>query len=270
MAASPKGDFFESSRAAVNDHEVRRKLESASARHLDHFAQVKAEFPSYDDERDAAHRIKTDAIAHLDELLIELTSKLEERGCKVFFAEDAADARDYIVALAKSKGAKNVVKGKSMTTEEIDLNDALAKAGIDAVETDLGEYIVQLRGERPSHIITPAIHLSKEDIGQLFSEKFGIAYTPEPEKLTAFARDKLRDIFLDSELGITGANFAIAETGTLVLIENEGNGRFSSTIPDTFIAVMGIEKVIPKLCDVSHFLEILARTATGQKLTTYT
>ena len=168
MSEIPKAqDFFESSSAAVGDHELRRKLESASARHLDHFAQVKADFPPYDEEREAAHRIKTDAIAHLDELLIDLTSKLEERGCKVFFAEDAAQARDYIVALAQAKGAKNVVKGKSMTTEEIDLNDAFAKAGIDAIETDLGEYIVQLRGERPSHIITPAIHLSKEDIGQL-------------------------------------------------------------------------------------------------------
>ncbi|HWN58313.1 MAG TPA: LUD domain-containing protein, partial [Methylomirabilota bacterium] len=209
MAASPKGDFFESSRAAVNDHELRRKLESASARHLDHFAQVKAEFPTYDDERDAAHRIKTDAIAHLDELLIELTTNLEQRGCKVFFAEDAADARDYIVKLAKSKRAKNVVKGKSMTTEEIELNHALAGAGIDAIETDLGEYIVQLRGEGPSHIITPAIHLSKEDIGQLFTEKFGIEYTAEPEKLTAEARDRLRAIFLSADFGVTGVNFAI-------------------------------------------------------------
>jgi len=271
MAEIPKAhDFFESSSAAVGDHELRRKLENASARHLDHFAQVKAEFPPYDDERDAAHRIKTDAIAHLDELLIELTSKLEERGCKVFFAEDAAQARDYIVALAKAKGARNVVKGKSMTTEEIDLNDAFAKAGIDAVETDLGEYIVQLRGERPSHIITPAIHLSKEDIGQLFTDKFGIEYTAEPEKLTAEARSRLRSIFLAADFGVTGVNFAIAETGTLIVVENEGNGRLSSTMPETFVAVMGIEKVIPRLADLSHFLEILARTATGQKLTTYT
>src|ERR1700719_2293009 len=270
MAATPKGDFFESSRAAIDDHELRRKLESASARHLDHFAQVKAEFPSYDDERDAAHRIKTNAIGHLDELLIELTTKLEARGCKVFFAEDAADARKYIVDLAKSRGAKNVVKGKSMTTEEIELNDAFADAGIEAIETDLGEYIVQLRGEKPSHIITPAIHLSKEDIGQLFTEKFGIAYTSEPEKLTAEARQRLRAIFLSADFGVTGVNFAIAETGTLVIVENEGNGRLSSTMPETFVAVMGIEKVIPKLSDVSHFLEILARTATGQKLTTYT
>jgi L-lactate dehydrogenase complex protein LldF len=270
MAEFPKADFFESSVAAVGDHELRRKLESASARHLDHFAQVKAEFPAYDDERDAAHRIKTDAIAHLDELLIELTSKLEARGCKVFFAEDAKQARDYIVKLAQAKGARTVVKGKSMTTEEIDLNDAFERVHIHAVETDLGEYIVQLRGERPSHIITPAIHLSKEDIGQLFTDKFGIEYTAEPEKLTAEARARLRAIFLAADFGVTGVNFAIAETGTLVIVENEGNGRLSSTMPETFVAVMGIEKVIPRLEDLSHFLEILARTATGQKLTTYT
>ena len=144
------------------------------------------------------------------------------------------------------------------------------RAGIDAVETDLGEYIVQLRGERPSHIITPAIHLSKEDIGQLFTDKFGIEYTAEPEKLTAEARSRLRAIFLNADFGVTGVNFAIAETGTLVIVENEGNGRLSSTMPETFVAVMGIEKVIPRLEDLSHFLEILARTATGQKLTTYT
>jgi len=270
MAASAKGDFFDSSRAAVQDHELQRKLASASTRHLDHFAIVKDEFPSYEDEKDAAHRIKTDAIAHLDELLIQLTDKLQDSGCKVFFAEDAAQARKYIVDLARAKGAQHVVKGKSMTTEEIELNPALAAAGIDPVETDLGEYIVQLRGEGPSHIITPAIHLSKEDIGHLFTDKFGTEYTAEPEKLTAEARERLRAIFLAADFGITGVNFAIAETGTLVVVENEGNGRLSSSMPETFVAVMGIEKVIPRLEDLSHFLEILARTATGQKLTTYT
>jgi L-lactate dehydrogenase complex protein LldF len=270
MAASPKGDFFDSSKAAVKDHELQRKLESASTRHLDHFAIVKAEFPSYEDEKDAAHRIKTDAIAHLDELLIQLTDQLQKNGCKVFFAENAAEARKYIVDLATAKGATRVVKGKSMTTEEIELNPAFKAAGIDPVETDLGEYIVQLRGEGPSHIITPAIHLSKEDIGHLFSEQFGIEYTAEPEKLTAEARERLRAIFLAAEFGITGVNFAIAETGTMVVVENEGNGRLSSSMPDTFVAIMGIEKVIPRLDDLSPFLEILARTATGQKLTTYT
>jgi L-lactate dehydrogenase complex protein LldF len=269
MAASPKS-FFDTASAAIADTELHRKLENASARHLDHFAHVRAEFAPYEAERDEARRIKEESIAHLGELLIELTSRLEKRGCKVFFAETADQAREYIVDLAKRVGAKRIVKGKSMTTEEIELNPALQAAGMEVVETDLGEYIVQLRGEGPSHIITPAIHLSKEDIGHLFDEKLGLPYTDEPERLTLAARDKLREIFLSADLGITGVNFAVAETGTLVVVENEGNGRLSSTLPDTFVAVMGIEKVIPRLTDLSHFLEILARTATGQKLTTYT
>src|SRR6202047_4701138 len=200
-SGSVEQDFFAASEAAVADTVLRGKLENATGRHLDHVAATRAEFPAYEDERDASRRIKQDAIARLDELLVQLK---EGNGCRVFFAADAAEARKYIVGLARERGARRVVKGKSMATEEIMLNAALAEeAGCEVVETDLGEYIVQLRGERPSHIITPAIHLSKEDIGTLFHEKFGIPYTPEPEKLTAFARDKLRDIFLDSELGIT-------------------------------------------------------------------
>jgi L-lactate dehydrogenase complex protein LldF len=265
----PSPDFFEATRQGVANTDLRRKLENATGRHIDHVAHAKAEFPSYDAERDAARKIKEDAIARLDELLIELKGKLEANGCKVFVARDASEARDYIVRTAHESGAKLVVKGKSMTTEEINLNPALEQAGMEVVETDLGEYIVQLRHERPSHIITPAIHLSKEDIGHLFSEKLGIPYTAEPTELTQAARERLRKIFLTAQLGVTGVNFAIAETGTLVLIENEGNGRLSSTLPDTYIAVMGIEKVIPRLEDLSHFLEILARTGTGQKLTTY-
>ena len=263
-------DFLAASEAAVCDAELRRKLENASGRHLEHVAATRAEFPAYDDERAAARRIKQEAIERLDELLVQLKERLEANGCRVFAASDAAEARNYIVELARGRGARRVVKGKSMTTEEIGLNAALIDAGCEVVETDLGEYIVQLRGERPSHIITPAIHLSKEDIGSLFHEKFQIPYTAEPEALTAVARERLRETFLAADLGITGVNFAIAETGTLVLIENEGNGRMSSTLPETFVAVMGIEKVIPKMADLSHFLEVLARTATGQKLTTYT
>jgi L-lactate dehydrogenase complex protein LldF len=272
MAAgiTPEHDFFAATRAGVADTELRRKLENSTGRHLEHVAAARAEFPPFDEERDAARRIKEDAIGRLDELLSELKRRLEANGCKVFAAADAAQARDYIVEVARKCAARRVVKGKSMTTEEIDLNPALEAAGIEPVETDLGEYIVQLRRERPSHILTPAIHLSKEDIGQLFSDKLGIPYTAEPEQLTAAARDHLRSIFLSAEMGVTGVNFAIAETGTLVLVENEGNGRLSSTLPDTFVAVMGIEKVIPRLADLSHFLEILARTGTGQKLTCYT
>ncbi len=271
MAVSPKAtDFFAASEAGAADHELQRKLESASARHLEHFAEVRDEFTPYENERATARAIKENALGRLDELIVELTEKLTDHDCKVFFAASADEAREYIVKLATQCGARHVVKGKSMTTEEIALNPALERAGIEVLETDLGEYIVQLRGEPPSHIITPAIHLSKEDIGELFHEKFRVSYTPEPEKLTAEARTRLRESFLRADFGITGVNFAIAETGTLVVVENEGNGRMSSTIPEVFVALMGIEKVIPKLSDLPHFLEILARTATGQKLTTYT
>lgn len=271
MAVSPtKADFFEASRKAVADHELHRKLQNASDRHLNHVAETRAEFPSFESERDTARRIKEESIARLDELLIQLKRRLEENGCNVVFAATAEQARDYIVRLAKKNGLKRAVKGKSMTTEEIGLNQALVAAGLEVTETDLGEYIVQLRGEPPSHIITPAIHLSKEDVGALFAEKLRMPYTAQPEELTAEARKRLRSAFLGADLGITGVNFAIAETGTLVVVENEGNGRMSCTLPDTYVAVVGIEKVIAKLSDLSHFLEILARTATGQKLTTYT
>ncbi|MBF6567946.1 MAG: iron-sulfur cluster-binding protein [Candidatus Binataceae bacterium] len=268
--SSSNPGFFAAIETSIADTELRRKLANASGHHLESAASTRAEFPRYDEEREAARSLKTAAIGRLDELLIELRTRLEGNGCHVFFADDAAAARRYIVDLARVRKLKRAVKGKSMTTEEIELNPALEKAGVEVVETDLGEYIVQLRHEPPSHILTPAIHLSKEDVGQLFHDRFGTAYTNEPERLTAVARDNLRAAFLSADLGITGVNFAIAETGTLVLVENEGNGRFSSTLPDTLVAVMGIEKVIARLSDLSHFLEVLARAGTGQKITTYT
>jgi L-lactate dehydrogenase complex protein LldF len=270
MEPNPKHDFFETTRTRVADLELRRKLDNATGRHLEHVAAMRAEFPSFDAERDIARRIKQDAIGRLDELLVQLKERMEANGCRVFVAADARMARDYIVELARARGVKAAVKGKSMTTEEIELNPALEQAGIEPIETDLGEYIVQLRGETPSHIITPAIHLSKEDIGKTFSERLEAPYTAQPEQLTAIARERLRSMFLTAEMGITGVNFAIAETGTLVLVENEGNGRMSSTLPEVFVALMGIEKVIPRLEDLPHFLEVLARSATGQKLTCYT
>ncbi|MGH7918272.1 MAG: LUD domain-containing protein, partial [Candidatus Binataceae bacterium] len=170
-------DFFAQARQGAADLELRRKLENATGRHLEHLAHVRAEFAGYEDERDTARRIKQDSIGRLDELLIQLKERLEANGCKVFFAADSSEARDYILGVARAAGARRVVKGKSMATEEIGLNRAMEAAGLTVVETDLGEYIVQLRRERPSHIITPAIHLSKEDIGRLFHEKFGIDYT---------------------------------------------------------------------------------------------
>ncbi len=270
MEPSGPDAFYAAAARAAADRELNRKLENASTRHFEHLAVAVSEFAPYQSERDAARRIKEESIERLDELLAELKQRLEARGVKVFFAEDAAAARDYIVRVARQAGVRRVVKGKSMTTEEIGLNPALEQAGIEAVETDLGEYIVQLRREPPSHIITPAIHLSKEDIGELFAEKLGTAYTSDPPALTAVARERLREVFLSAGMGITGVNFAVAETGTLVVVENEGNGRFCTTSPDIHVAVMGIEKVIPRFEDLSHFLEILARTATGQRLTAYT
>jgi len=270
MAIQSGSEFFKATQAGVADFELRRKLDNATGRHFEHAAAVRSEFLPFDAEREIARRIKQDAIGRLDQLLIQLKERLEVNGFKVFVAGDAKMARDYIIELARARGVTRAVKGKSMTTEEIELNPALQQAGIEPIETDLGEYIVQLRGEKPSHIITPAIHLSKEDIGKTFSDRLNIAYTPQPEQLTAVARERLRSIFLTAEMGITGVNFAIAETGTLVLVENEGNGRMSSTLPETLVALMGIEKVIPRLDDLPHFLEILARTSTGQKLTCYT
>ena len=192
MQLSGPDEFYAAASQAAGDSELNRKLENASARHFEHLAVAKNEFLPYERERDVARRIKEESIERLAELLGELKSKLEARGVKVFFAEDAAQARDYILKVARDAGVKRVVKGKSMTTEEIKLNPCLEEAGIEAVETDLGEYIVQLRNEPPSHIITPAIHLSKEDIGHLFAEKLGMEYTSDPPALTAVARERLR------------------------------------------------------------------------------
>ncbi len=267
-ASSAKPDFFESSRAEASGHELHRKL--ASARYPGHAAEACAEFPAYESECDAARRIKEESIARLDELLIQLKERLEENGCVVHFAAGAAEARGYVAALAKKNGLKRAVICQSMTAAEIGLNEALAGAGLEVAATSLGEYIVQLRGEQPPHIVTPAIHLSKEEIGALFAEKFKVPYTAEPEALAALARERLRATLLGADLGIAGVNFAIAETGTLVLVENEGNGRFAGTLADTFVAVLGIEKVIPRPADLPPFLEILARTATGQKISAYT
>ncbi len=261
--------FFADSRKAVGDTDLRRKLEGAVGRHLEQVEIVAGAFPQYEQEKVAARRIKEEAISRLPELLEQLRRNLEAKGARVFFAGDAAEARNYIVDLGRKNAVKLAVKGKSMATEEIELNHALQGAGIEVVETDLGEYIVQLRGERPSHIITPAIHLSKEDVGKLFEQKLAAPYTNVPEELTVVARARLREKFLAADMGVVGANFAVAETGSIVLVENEGNGRLTTSLPEVVVAVMGIEKVIPRASDLSHFMEILGRTATGQKLTTY-
>jgi L-lactate dehydrogenase complex protein LldF len=220
--------------------------------------------------RSAAHAIKAYSIENLDRLLVEFESQFVARGGNVLWAPTAQDGVAHVLDICRRHGATAVVKGKSMVSEELALNEHLAAAGIDPVETDLGEYIVQLAGQRPSHIIGPALHMSRQDVGRLFADKLGIPYTEDPEALMSAARIRLRARYLQAQVGMTGVNFAIAQTGTVVVVENEGNGGLSASVPPVHIFLMGIEKVIPRLADLPVFLQLLARSGTGQKLTTYT
>ncbi len=233
-------------------------------------AAAMAEVPNWEGLRQAAHDLRLHALLHLDQHLEELRHQVMAAGGHFHLARDAAEACAIIVDLAQQHGVKTVVKSKSMTTEEIGLNRALEEAGVRAVETDLGEFIVQLAGTGPSHIITPAIHLTREEIARLFTEKLGVEAPPEPERLVAIARQKLREQFLSAEMGISGANFVVAETGTIVIVTNEGNGRMCTTLPDVHVAVAGIDKVVPDWEGLTVLLKLLARSATGQKISCYT
>jgi L-lactate dehydrogenase complex protein LldF len=219
--------------------------------------------------REQAHNIKKETLERLDEYLEHLEKNVIRTGGRVHWARDARHARRLIETIALNNGVKTVVKGKSMVTEEIALNKALADCGIEVSETDLGEFIIQLAGEPPSHLVGPAIHKTKEQIAELFSEKLGVRRMEDPQEMTMFARKILRKKFLNADMGITGVNFAVAETGSIVLFENEGNIRLSTTLPKIHVAIMGIEKVIPTLEDLNVFLKLLARSTTGQKLSSY-
>ena len=248
-------------------------LQGALHRALTGFRRMRgdavAEIPEWQALRDAAAEIKTHVLAHLDIYLTQLESRISALGGTVHWASDAAEARRIIIGLARARGVRCAVKSKSMTTEEIHLNPALEAAGVKVVETDLGEYVLQLAGEPPSHLIAPIIHKSTAAVAELFVEKLGAPLLENPEDLNRVARRALRAEFLAADLGITGVNFAIAETGTLVVVENEGNARLSTTRPRLHIAVMGIEKVLPRLADLGVFLRLLARAATGQRASVY-
>jgi L-lactate dehydrogenase complex protein LldF len=224
----------------------------------------------WEDLRARVHAIKAYAIANLDRLLAEFERQFSARGGTVLWARDGEEGSKHFLDICREHDVSSVVKGKSMVSEEFELNERLAAAGIEPFETDLGEYIVQLAGQKPSHIIAPALHLSRGDVGKLFAEKLGIEYTDDPEALLVAARERLRIRYLEAGLGMTGANFGIAETGTVVVVENEGNGGLSASVPPVHVIVMGIEKVIPRLVDLPPFLHVLARAATGQKLSVYT
>lgn len=219
--------------------------------------------------REKAKNIKWRAIETLDKQLEDFESNISKRGAKVIWAVDAAQALEEIRKICEAKQCRSVVKSKSMVTEEIHLNDFLEKMGIESVETDLGEYIQQLDGEAPYHIVTPAMHKSKEDVARLFANKLGTSPSLSPEELTLVAREKLREKYLQAEIGITGANFIIADTGSVAVTENEGNARLSSSFPKTHIVITGIEKVIPSLTDLALFWPLLATYGTGQQITVY-
>jgi len=226
--------------------------------------------PDYQELRSQANALKRHAIDHLDHYLEEFERNAEARGGKVFWAKDATEVADFILSLAREREARLIVKSKSMTTEEVDLNERLEHHGLEAVETDLGEYIMQLAGERPFHIVGPALHKDRYDVADIFEKHLGIGRETVIENQAAIARARLRAKFLAADLGISGANFLVADSGAVVLVENEGNARLTTTAPRIHVAVAGIEKVIPRAQDLAVFLKLLARSATGQALSVYT
>lgn len=226
--------------------------------------------PDYQELRTQANAIKKHSIENLDHYLEEFERNVEARGGKVAYAKDGTEVADYVLALAKERGARLIVKSKSMTTEEVDLNERLEQHGLESVETDLGEYILQLAHERPYHIVAPALHKTRYDVAELFTDRLGVPRETVPEKQTAIARAVLRQKFLTADIGISGANFLVADSGAVVIVENEGNARLTTTAPKIHIAIAGIEKVIPRAQDLVTFLKLLARSATGQALSVYT
>ena len=220
--------------------------------------------------RRRAHAIKADVVANLDRYLEQATAAIRARGGQVHWAADGHQVGAIVRGLASRRGVQLVVKSKSMATEEVHLNAELAKGGLEVVETDLGEFIIQLAGETPSHIVGPSIHKSRDEVARLFGELVGHPVAPDTPTLTRVAREVLREKFLAAGLGISGANFLVAETGTLVVVTNEGNGRMVTSLPPVHVAVVGIEKLIPRLSDLPVFLNLLARSATGQKMSVYT
>ena len=228
-----------------------------------------SQYKRLEEAKQRAANTKHKVINDLDKYLIEFEKNFIRRGGKVIWAPTKKEALKEILAILKKHKARLIVKSKSMTTEEIDLNEFLEKNKIESVETDLGEYIVQVAGEKPYHIVTPAMHKSKEDIAELFHEKFGIDINSTPEEMTAFVRELLRQKFVTADVGITGANFLVADTGSVALTENEGNGFMTFSFPKVHIAVAGIEKLVPSIDDLGHFWPLLASHGTGQNISVY-
>lgn len=264
-----KTAFLAKSKVKAQDLEHKRKLAFNIRKYAETVVKGKQQFSNLDLARRKAKNVKWKAIENLDKYLEQFEKNFTARGGKVIWAETAEEALEAVVTICKEKGARQVVKSKSMVTEELHLNDHLAKHGIESVETDLGEYIQQLDGEPPYHIVTPAMHKSKEDVAKLFHEKLGVPPNLSPSELTQIARQNLREKYVSSDIGITGGNFLIADIGAVCVSENEGNARLTTAFPKTHIAIVGIEKMLPSINDLQLFWPLLATYGTGQNVTVY-
>lgn len=262
--------FEETAEAYLSDTQLRSNLGHATRTIRQKREQAVGEMPDWDALREAGSRIKRRVMRHLDRYLLQLEESVRQVGGQVHWARDAEEANRIITGLVKEQGVQEVVKVKSMTTDEIKLNRALAEEGIRALETDLAELIVQLAEDEPSHILVPAIHKNRSEIRDLFRDKLGYTdLSDDPEELAEAARLYLRRKFLSAEVGISGANFAVAETGTVAVVESEGNGRMCTTLPETLITVMGIEKIIPAWRDFEVFMQLLPRSSTAERMNPY-
>ncbi len=276
-------------REAIADEALQAALDANALRRTTGRAAAFASLPDWQERRERAHAVRADVIAHMDKYLAAFGARLAANGIHVHHAADARQAIETVIEIARTSRAQAAMSGgdasspqrgsdpellfaksKSMVSEEIELNRALGEYGYRVVETDLGEYIVQLRGEKPAHIITPAVHLQRRQIGELFHEKLGMDFTDDIPTLTTAARKVLRNVFLTADVGISGVNFGVAATGTLCIVTNEGNGRMVTTLPPVHIALMGMERLVPTLDDLALMLSLLPRSATGQKLSVYT
>ena len=252
------------------DEQVQNSLEHVYTGFYQGRLKAAADTHNWEELRTKGKAIKDHTIAHLDHYLDMLSGKVEQNGGTVFFADNADEARQYITKLAKDRDIETVIKSKSMVSEEMSLAENMNDSGFEAVETDLGEYIIQLAGETPYHLIAPAVHKSRKDVAELLDKDFTDGdRVPDATELTMLAREQLRDVFARADMSVTGVNFAVAESGSIVLVTNEGNGRMSTSVPRIHVAVMGMEKIVPSIQDLSTMLRILIRSATGQRISTY-
>tara|TARA_Y100001960_G_scaffold333705_1_gene440425 strand:+ start:1224 stop:2663 length:1440 start_codon:yes stop_codon:yes gene_type:complete len=263
-------NFRNKAAETLEDKQIQQSIEHVYTGFFQGRLSAASETPNWEQLRSKGKEIKDHTIAHLDYYLNLLANNVQKNGGNVFFANDAEEARNHIIQIAREKDVKTVIKSKSMVSEEMGLAEAMNDEGFETVETDLGEYIIQLANETPYHLIAPAVHKSRSEVAKLLDDNFREGDpVPDANRLTMLARKKLRSVFERADMSVTGANFAVAESGSIALVTNEGNGRMTTSVPRVHVAVMGMEKVIPSIQDLSTMLRILIRSATGQRISTY-